>query len=566
MGTTASKVGVTASKICCPGRAQLGRAQHPLVEVAQDQPARQLQNQVAPESLRAVRTRTSRPDLSNIDVPRRMSSRGSVVIQGETDVSTFDDDDPLDFMVQGPLAEPEPDKSIEGSLCVSTRVEYSALPSGRTQDVFGLVTVQAGPCPRASDGQTEERQPMDIVAVLDVSSSMQGDKIRELKSAARFIIEQADPNDRLSLIAFNSKATRALRLRKMSVEGKNDANVATLRLGAGGGTSIAAGVDAALSVLERRRQRNKVSAILLLTDGQDGSTRCRIPELMQRAARANCSIYAFGFGVDHDAALLANIAEQARTPFTYVEESEKIREAFAGTVGGLSSIVAQSVELMVKCWVPLIKVHTEFSCQQTGNQAVVTIPDMFALEHRDILLELSVPASGAEPNKITLLEASARYIDLHGNRIVETAPVIMETQCVEEPQPELEPDVEVSAQRERVDVKNTLRDAAQAGDDGDFEQALNAIASCSQRLISAKKRSPTSEVLVQELADARARLSSRSTWERGGRAETLDAYQMHSMQRATTNTSVPGPCRMSSRSMYCSVTQDRFIRRSSTTL
>merc|ERR1711972_751728 len=156
--------------------------------------------------------------------------------------------------------------------------------SGKTQDGFGLITVQAGACPKPSDEMEAERQPMDIVGVLDVSGSMRGDKMRQVQDATRFIIEQADAKDRVGLVAFNFDATRVLRLRKMNAEGKNEGNLATLRLSAGGGTSIAAGLDMALSVMEQRRQRNQVSAILLLTDGQDGVTRSRIPELMRRAA------------------------------------------------------------------------------------------------------------------------------------------------------------------------------------------------------------------------------------------------------------------------------------------
>merc|ERR1712125_169321 len=123
--------------------------------------------------------------------------------------------------------------------------------------------------------------------------------------------------DRISIVAFNSSACRVIRLTKMNEQGKSDCNVATLRLSAGGGTSIAAGLETALQVMEQRRQRNKVSAILLLTDGQDGSTRHSLPQLLRRAAQANCSVYAFGFGSDHDAALLSDIAEQAHTPFTF---------------------------------------------------------------------------------------------------------------------------------------------------------------------------------------------------------------------------------------------------------
>merc|ERR1712025_563430 len=173
----------------------------------------------------------------------------------------------------------------------------------------------------------------------------------------------------------------------MDKEGKNDAIVSTLRLAAGGGTSIAAGLDTALSVMEQRRQRNKVSAILLLTDGQDGSTRQRIPSLVSRAQLSSVSLYTFGFGADHDAGLLSEIAEQATTPFTFVEDVEHIREAFAGAVGGLASVVAQKVELSLSCHVPLTEVHTPFTVRHGLDGCfTVTIPDMFAGERRDIVV------------------------------------------------------------------------------------------------------------------------------------------------------------------------------------
>jgi hypothetical protein len=314
--------------------------------------------------------------------------------------------------------------------------------------------------------------------------------------------------------------------------------------------------------MEGRRQRNKVSAILLLTDGQDASTRSRLPELFRRAAQASCAVYAFGFGCDHDAALLSEIAEHAQTPFTYVEDTGKVREAFAGTVGGLSSIVAQKIELTLKCHVPLKAIHTPFPLKQTEHEAVITIPDMFASERRDILVELSVPAVGSGANRSELLEASARYIDLHGNRTVQTPTVVMEAERVEEPQPEAEPDEEVGAQRQRVEVTRALQEAAQVSDLGQFDEALQLIDTCSDRMKSAKKKSPVSEALEQELDDARTRMRSRVDWEQGGRAEIMDAAHMHRMQRSTNTMQSPMSVRKSSKAMYCSPTQGAWIQKS----
>jgi uncharacterized protein YegL len=452
--------------------------------------------------------------------------------------------------------EPEPDTSSSGPLTVQTRIEYSALPIGQTQDVFGLVTVQAAEAKPVSGEGVAERQPMDIVCVLDVSGSMQGDKIRQVQDATKFIIEEADPKDRLSIVSFNNQANRELRLRKMSVDGKNDANIATVRLRAGGGTSIAAGLDVALGVMEQRRQRNKVSAILLLTDGQDGNTRRHLPDLLRRASQANCAIYAFGFGRDHDAALLADLAEQAHTPFTFVEDTDKIREAFAGAVGGLSSILAQQVQLTIKCHVPLKNVNTSFSVTRPSElEAVVSIPDMFAAERRDILIELSVPANTSGPGQTKLLDASARYMDLGRNCFVQTPVTIMEAQHVEEPEPDAEPDEEVSAQRERVKVTRALESAAAKSDEGNFDIALQEIDQCENEMKVAKKKTKLTEALNQELSDARNRMKSRSAWEMGGRAEVRDAAQMHKMQRAINMMESSSAPMKSSKAMYLNSAQ-----------
>merc|ERR1711959_534386 len=106
--------------------------------------------------------------------------------------------------------------------------------------------------------------------------------------------------------------------------------------------------------------------------------------------------------------------------------------------------------------------------------------------------------------------------DLHQNRFVQTATVTMEAHRVEEPQPEAEPDEEVSAQRERVEVTQALQDAAAASDRGQFENALQVLDEAENRMKSSKRKTPVSEALGQELLDARQRMRNRSVWEQGG--------------------------------------------------
>lgn len=233
----------------------------------------------------------------------------------------------------------------------------------------------------------------------------------------------------------------------------------------------------------------------------------------------------------------------------------KIGEAFAGAVGGLTSIVAQKVELILKGRVPLKTLHTPFPLQRASEtEATVTIPDMFAGERRDILVELSVPAEGSGGGQKVLLEAFARYTDLKRNVLIRSLPVVMEAQIVEEPQPEVEPDEEVSAQRQRVEVARTLNEAAAASDLGQFEDAQRMLDAAEQRMLTSKQVKFT-DVMTLELQDAKAQMRSRSEWERGGRAKVNDACQMHRVQRCTK----PSTKRSSSKPMYCSPAQEQWI-------
>merc|ERR1719502_1346005 len=98
---------------------------------------------------------------------------------------------------------------------------------------------------------------------------------------------------------------------------------------------------------------------------------------------------------------------------------------------------------------------------------------------------------------------------------------MMEAERVEEVQPEAEPDEEVSAQRERVEVARALQEAATQSDQGQFEEAQRVLEVADQRMKSSKrsKKSAVSIALAQELEDARGRMESRSSWELGGKAE-----------------------------------------------
>jgi len=455
--------------------------------------------------------------------------------------------------------QPEEETVSTGPLSLSTRLEYASLKANEAYNVFSLVSLLAADLPEADEkvGRKEERSPVDITCALDVSGSMNCDnKIQLVKDAVMFIVDQMLPGDRLSIVTFNHEAERRTGLMCMDSAGKEAACEAVQRLSASGGTSIAAGLDCAIANMEQRRQRNPVGAVFLLSDGQDGTTAGQVQELVRRARAAQCSLYAFGFGSDHDAQLLSSFAEAAQTPFTFVEHLDAIRGAFAGALGGLMSIVAQQIELTIApaggC--TLAAAHTSFSQRRPAGDrgpVIVTIPDAFAGERRDVVVELSVPAA---QDPAILLEASARYFAGRGRISVNIPTVRLEAPRSAEP--DGEPDIEVFAQRQRVEVTGALEEAIAHGEAGHFEEAQKLLSTNAARLRASPVKTPVTEALLGELDDAYQRASSPAAWESGGQAEIADAMNMHKWQRCT-NTA--GSATKTSKAMYSTCHQKRSI-------
>lgn len=469
-----------------------------------------------------------------------------------------------DAEIQAPLPLPEPDEETlsTGPLSLSTRLEYAALKTGEAYNAFGLVSLQASELAEepGNPREGEERTPVDITCVLDVSGSMNSlGKLELVKGAVSFIIDEMKSGDRLSLVTFNSSASRVTPLLRMDGNGKDQARQALCRLCAQGGTSIAAGLDTAIANMEQRRQRNPVGAVFLLTDGQDRTSSHQVQTLVSRARSAQCSLYTFGFGADHDAKLLTSFAEAAQTPFTFVEQLDAVRGAFAGAVSGLMSVMAQAIELTI---VPegdcaLAAVHTHFAQRRLAGEAgpvVVSIPDAFAGERRNIVVELRVPA---QSDPATLLRTSAQYRAVRPPALVQTPEVLLA--AARTPEPEGEPDAEVTAQRQRVEVTNALEQAVARCEAGNFEEAQHVLRENAERLRSSPTKTPVSDALLGELDDARQRMCSRQAFSSGGHAEVADAMQMYRMERCTNTSSAT----KSSKRLFSTNTQNLCIERSS---
>ncbi len=112
-------------------------------------------------------------------------------------------------------------------------------------------------------------------------------------------------------------------IRKPSVNYSN-AIQAIKQMGPTGGTAIYDGVNAALRQLEKEKG---IRAIVVLTDGEDNSSRISLNKLINRAQKANVPVYVIGLG-DVNKPVLRKLASKTGGEAFFTEDSRQVKSIY----------------------------------------------------------------------------------------------------------------------------------------------------------------------------------------------------------------------------------------------
>ena len=190
-----------------------------------------------------------------------------------------------------------------------------------------------------------QRLPLNLCLVLDRSTSMKGGRLQQVKEAARHIVDQLHEDDVLSLVTFDDRAELLLPGRR-DVEGIS-ARAAISQIQASGGTEILQGLHLGWQQIQRWHSPERVSHLLLFTDGQTYGDEEGCLEMARLAAREQVSLTLMGVGSDWNDQLLDQMAELSGpgSISVYVDSTSKIFEAFQDRIRGLGSIFARDLVL-----------------------------------------------------------------------------------------------------------------------------------------------------------------------------------------------------------------------------
>lgn len=196
----------------------------------------------------------------------------------------------------------------------------------------------------------EQRQPANLVFLLDVSGSMQSrDKLPLLKDAFRMLTEQLTGRDRVAIVVYAGAAGLVL---PSTVCSQKDALMDAIdSLQAGGSTAGAAGIQLAYQLAEEHLVPGGINRVILATDGDFNvgiSDRDELVRVIEEKARGGVFLTTLGFGRGNiNDALLEQLADHGNGAYAYIDSEMEARKVLVEELGSTLEVAAKDVKLQL---------------------------------------------------------------------------------------------------------------------------------------------------------------------------------------------------------------------------
>jgi Ca-activated chloride channel family protein len=210
------------------------------------------------------------------------------------------------------------------------------------QVVYALIEIRPAVAP--ADLPTP---PVNLTLVLDRSTSMQGDRLDQVKTAVVQLIDSLRENDVLGVVTFSDKAETILSAQRCSGEQKTVARAKVSTINAGGGTEILQGLLRGMLEVHQHLSPAVVNHLMLLTDGQTYGDEGDCLLLGVLAAVDGISISGLGIGEEWNDKFLDELTSCTGGTTAFISSPEQVQKHMQEKVRGLGAAFGERLELRV---------------------------------------------------------------------------------------------------------------------------------------------------------------------------------------------------------------------------
>lgn len=194
--------------------------------------------------------------------------------------------------------------------------------------------------------------PVNLCLVLDRSGSMAGAKLRATKQAAKLVVDRLSSQDVLAVVIFDDASPADLVVPGTLVVDREATKRKIDSIEERGGTHMSTGMRLGLDELRRNHHPQRVSTMLLLTDGQTWEDAAECRALAEQCRADGVPIHVLGMGVGEennwDPKLLEDLAQLSGGEWMPVETPERVSAVFESTLFAMKGVVATHAQMTMR--------------------------------------------------------------------------------------------------------------------------------------------------------------------------------------------------------------------------
>lgn len=485
-------------------------------------------------------------------------------------------------------------------------------------DFHGMVTIEA---PRY---ETENRASVDIIAVLDKSGSMAGEKISLVRKAMRRLVRNLGANDRVAFIQFDTTVSTLMPFTRMDEKGRSQAKQLIANLTQGSSTNLCGGLTNAIEMLQNSSSASDVQAILLFTDGQanagpatdmhgilkhvreaagmkEDPIKWNVEQVVNWLKKNNLAVYAqnfrengvdgqmllndvnadnlddlkikslhkskmlrliddlydlrpaqvegegqttatqqslsgmvlhtFGFGCNHNVELLESLANEFDGMYFFMENEAAIIGGFANVLGGLLSVAAKEIELILRpeggCSGFEVLKDEDKTVNKDGS-VTVRFADLQSEESRHIVLKCNLPKLKESNEDFQFFSGELKYKNLVRDQDEQTT-----FNCVVKRTGNRgKRDMQIDVEKNRVLSAQALKVAESKGDSNDLSGARLVVNDAIARIMKSPSANQAwCKSAVSDLRNCIDGLQSTQLYARKGKQYMVQNKNCYTMER-----------------------------------
>lgn len=332
----------------------------------------------------------------------------------------------------------------------------------------------------------ENRPPICVVPVLDVSGSMEGEKIDYLRKACRKLIDNLAIGDFAGVVAFDSNIYEVAPIREITQEQKEIIKKKVSELHAGSATNLSGGLLKALEWVNKMDLPvETVLRVIVFTDGQaNGGFTGEKLLTMATECKGRVSVSVFGFGTDvlHD--FLANMSSKCEGNYAYIDSADAALSAFGRELGGLMATYAQDIKVSIT---PdknnkIIEILNDEDVDEKDGAAVIRLRDILGEEKKWLVAKVKLSKVDKPlPRKVNAFTINVSFTDRNGEeKVLDSVP--LKIKFCKSDEESKEEDAEVVKQRDRLLAAKAQDQAEIYARNGNYQAAVNVMNLCCDSL------------------------------------------------------------------------------------